>query len=61
MHRVIKEEFAGRTVIAITHMLKSVLYFDAVALIRGGTIVEYGSPHDLLASDSEFRQLYEKS
>lgn len=34
IHSIIKEEFAGYTVIAITHMLKSFLYFDAAAFIR---------------------------
>jgi ABC-type multidrug transport system fused ATPase/permease subunit len=53
MHTVIREEFFGRTIIAITHSLQSFLYFDRVALIKEGTIVEYGQPHDLVGSESE--------
>ncbi|TWU70999.1 hypothetical protein ED733_001433 [Metarhizium rileyi] len=34
MHCIIKEDFAGRTIMATTHVLQSSLYFDTVAVIK---------------------------
>jgi len=60
MQRVLREEFAGRTMIAIAHKLQTILDFDRVLLLDKGQIVETGNPQELLANDtSAFRALYE--
>ena len=60
MQRVLREEFAGRTMVAIAHKLQTILDFDRVLLLDKGQIVETGNPQELLANDmSAFRALYE--
>lgn len=60
MQRVLRDEFKGRTVIAIAHKLHTVLDFDRVVLLDKGRVVETGNPQELLATPtSAFRTLYE--
>jgi ATP-binding cassette subfamily C (CFTR/MRP) protein 1 len=59
LQRIIREKFASHTVIAIVHKLESILDFDKVALLDGGELVEFDSPHALLSQPtSAFSQLY---
>jgi ATP-binding cassette, subfamily C (CFTR/MRP), member 1 len=48
MQRVIREEFAGRTIIAIAHRLETILDFDQVVVMDAGRIVEVGEPGRLV-------------
>ncbi|KAB5515468.1 P-loop containing nucleoside triphosphate hydrolase protein [Coniochaeta sp. 2T2.1] len=60
IRQVVREEFAGRTVIAVVHRLGAVADFDRVAVMGGGgRLLEWDSPEALLARDSEFRRLWE--
>ena len=61
MQRVIREEFADRTIIVVAHRLDTILDFDRVAVLDDGMLVEYDSPTTLLRTDSAFRRLYGKS
>ena len=47
----------GRTVLVIAHRLATVQNADAVALLRGGKIVEHGRPSELLRRRSEFAEM----
>ncbi|KAG9231678.1 putative multidrug resistance-associated protein [Amylocarpus encephaloides] len=58
MQRVIREEFAGSTIIAIAHRLDTILDFDKVAVLSEGQLVEFDSPQVLLEQPSAFRELY---
>ncbi|KAK2738485.1 hypothetical protein FQN57_007000 [Myotisia sp. PD_48] len=59
MQRVLREEFRGRTIIAITHKLNTVLDYDRIVLLDKGQIIETGNPQDLLATPtSAFKELY---
>ena len=60
MQKIIHEEFATYTVIAITHHLHAALDFaDRVAVLDKGTIVEVGAPKELLERpNGTFRKLY---
>jgi ATP-binding cassette subfamily C (CFTR/MRP) protein 1 len=58
MQRVVREEFAGATIIAIAHRLDTILDFDKVAVLSEGTLVEFDSPQALLDQPSAFRELY---
>lgn len=60
MFRVIKEDFAHATVLAVTHRLKCIRDFDRVAVMDAGRIIESGSPAELLRSPSHFKDLWEK-
>lgn len=59
IRRVVREEFAGCTVIAVVHRLAAVADFDRVAVMSAGRLVEWDSPRALLAQDSEFRRLWD--
>jgi ABC-type multidrug transport system fused ATPase/permease subunit len=59
MREVIREEFAGCTVIAIVHRLGAVADFDRVAVVDSGRVVEWDSPKALLERDSEFKRLWD--
>jgi ATP-binding cassette subfamily B protein len=47
----------GRTVIAIAHRLSTVRGFDRIVLLRGGRVMEDGSPDQLLSRDGPYRRL----
>ncbi|KAM3069136.1 hypothetical protein ACMFMG_010661 [Clarireedia jacksonii] len=59
MQKVIREEFAGCTIIAVAHRLNTILDFDRVVLLGKGEIMEIGSPDELLQRHGAFRELYD--
>jgi ATP-binding cassette, subfamily C (CFTR/MRP), member 1 len=59
MQRIIRTEFADRTIIAIAHRLDTIVDFDKIAVLEKGVLIEYGSPAELLSKRSHFRNLYE--
>jgi ABC-type multidrug transport system fused ATPase/permease subunit len=61
MQELIDEQFKGKTVIAIAHRLDTILDFDAVVVMDGGRIAEWGEPRSLLTRDSLFNSLYRET
>jgi ATP-binding cassette subfamily C (CFTR/MRP) protein 1 len=61
MQQIIREKFSSHTIIAVAHKLESILDYDKVALLDDGKIVEFGTPYDLLSSQSAFSRLYYSS
>lgn len=62
MQRIIRERFSNHTIIAVAHKLDTILDFDKVILLEGGTLIEFDSPHELLADPaSAFHKLYYSS
>ncbi|PQE04288.1 hypothetical protein CJF31_00011699 [Rutstroemia sp. NJR-2017a BVV2] len=59
MQKVIREEFAGCTIIAVAHRLNTILDFDRVVLLGKGEVVEIGKPDELLQRNGAFRELYD--
>ncbi|GKZ32476.1 hypothetical protein AbraIFM66950_001929 [Aspergillus brasiliensis] len=56
--RIIHREFAGYTIIMISHRLEVVLDFDRVLVMDSGLLVEDGNPKELARMDnSRFREL----
>jgi ATP-binding cassette subfamily C (CFTR/MRP) protein 1 len=55
----IQTHWSGRTVIAVAHRLRSIVGFDRVLVLRDGRILEFDSPARLLATESEFKKLYD--
>ncbi|OJJ96437.1 hypothetical protein ASPACDRAFT_54364 [Aspergillus aculeatus ATCC 16872] len=59
MQRVIREDFAGCTVLAVAHRLETIRDFDRVAVMHEGQLVEFDTPEALLSTDTAFRRLYQ--
>jgi ABC-type multidrug transport system fused ATPase/permease subunit len=59
MQDIIRTHFKDRTVLAITHRLKTVLDFDKVIVMEESGVIETGSPRELLARPSAFKDLLE--
>lgn len=55
---VIESAFKGHTVISIVHRFARMEYFDRVAVLNQGRIVEYDMPKALLNRESAFRELF---
>lgn len=59
MMRLLRTEFAGWTMIAIAHRLKSVVDFDKVVVLDKGSIIEEGTPKELLKDvRTNFARMY---
>ncbi|EAT78337.2 hypothetical protein SNOG_14100 [Parastagonospora nodorum SN15] len=61
MQELIDQQFKSKTVIAIAHRLDTILDFDAVVVMDGGRIAEWGKPRSLLTRDSLFNSLYRET
>ena len=55
----IREQWKDCTVISVIHRLRSIQSFDKVVVLRDGRVLEFDSPSNLLATQSEFRKIYE--
>ena len=55
--RLLWEDFADCTVVAVTHRLQSVREFDIVGVVDEGRLVEFESPSVLVERESAFRRL----
>ncbi|KAH7346292.1 putative ATP-binding cassette transporter [Rhexocercosporidium sp. MPI-PUGE-AT-0058] len=59
IQKVIREEFAGATLVVVAHRLDTIMDFDRVVVISDGRVLEVGEPRGLLETrDSFFRELY---
>ena len=58
MLEIIEEECSTQTVIAVVHRLRYIEWFDRVAFLQHGRLVEFDAPDTLLARESHFRELY---
>lgn len=57
LQRIVREEFAGFTVIAVAHRLNTILDSDVVIVMDAGRVVEVGPPGDLIEKGRWFVQL----
>jgi len=59
--RVVREEFAGWTMVSVAHRLRTIRDCDLVVVMDDGRIVEVGRPRELeLVEDSVWRQMIGK-
>ncbi|KAF5123587.1 ABC transporter gloK [Metarhizium anisopliae] len=60
MVKVLEEEFAHHTVLSVVHRLNTVLKYDQVVVLDGGTVAEVGKPETLLQDQNgRFRALWD--
>ena len=57
MQRVMRTEFAGWTIVEVTHRIESILDADVVAVLQAGRLVEFGKPSELMARMSALREM----
>ncbi|CDZ61956.1 Hypothetical protein NGAL_HAMBI2566_47990 [Neorhizobium galegae bv. orientalis] len=50
----------GKTVIAIAHRLSTIAKMDRIVVLDGGSIVEEGTPAELVERDGLFSRLWER-
>lgn len=58
IQRIIETEFRDHTIISVLHRLKHIRYFDRVAVLKEGRLVECGPTQTLLEAESALRALY---
>ena len=59
MQEVIRTEFSDCTIIMIAHRIDTLLDFGKVAVLDGGSLVEFGAPEELLKDEGgAFTRLY---
>ncbi|KAI8814938.1 P-loop containing nucleoside triphosphate hydrolase protein [Cladochytrium replicatum] len=51
IQRIIREELDGATLLTIAHRLKTIIDFDKVLVLNHSSVVESGTPHELLQED----------
>ncbi|KAJ3118107.1 hypothetical protein HDU96_003875 [Phlyctochytrium bullatum] len=62
IQQTIREEFSDCTVITIAHRLKTIADYDRVVVLDHGSVIENGSPFELLqSSSSPFRKMCEET
>jgi ATP-binding cassette, subfamily C (CFTR/MRP), member 1 len=49
IQKTIREQFRDRTVLTIAHRINTILDYDRVMVLKNGKIVEFDTPHALLA------------
>jgi ABC-type multidrug transport system fused ATPase/permease subunit len=59
MQGIIRREFAGWTIVMVSHRLDVVMAFDRVVVMDAGAVVEEGAPRELVEVEgSRFRDLW---
>ena len=60
MQRIIKDKFAGKTIITVAHRLQTIMDYDRIVVMHEGRIVEVGTPKNLLEkANGHFKELWE--
>lgn len=57
VQHAIRTEFAGRTIVAIAHRLRSVLAFDRILVMDAGSVAEIGPPLELFDCGGQFAEI----
>lgn len=58
LQKTIAKSFAGSTVIAVAHRLETVIDYDRILVLGGGSRLEYDVPWELLSNnDSHFTKM----
>ena len=57
LQKSVKENFDGSTIIAVAHRLDTVIGYDKILVLGGGSVLEYGSPCELIQTDGHFASM----
>ena len=54
LQEAVSKSFRGATILAVAHRLDTVIDFDKILVLGHGSVLEYGSPHELITSGGAF-------
>lgn len=54
LQEAVAKSFQGATILAVAHRLDTVIDFDKILVLGSGGVLEYGSPHELIAKGGAF-------
>ena len=57
----VAKNFQGATILAIAHRLDTIIDYDKVLVLGSGSVLEYGSPHDLITSGGAFSSMIDET
>ena len=61
MQSMLREEFKGCTVIVVAHRLETVVCCDKIVVMGDGSVIEQGSPKDLIIHNGAFKSLVDST
>ncbi len=57
LQEAVSKSFADATIVAVAHRLDTVIDYDKILVLGDGRVLEYGSPHELIASNGAFASM----
>ena len=61
IQEVLATEFKDCTIITIAHRLETVLDYDKIIVLQNGSLVEEGTPDELLQAKGEFYEMAQEA
>jgi ATP-binding cassette subfamily C (CFTR/MRP) protein 4 len=57
LQEAVSNSFKGATILAVAHRLDTVIDYDKILVLGKGSVIEYGSPHELILKGGAFCQM----
>eukprot|EP00804_Cyclotella_cryptica_P025547 CCRYP_002799-RD/>CCRYP_002799-RD protein AED:0.04 eAED:0.04 QI:9542/1/0.92/1/0.58/0.38/13/0/494 len=57
LQEAVSHKFLGATIIAVAHRLDTVIDYDKILVLGNGSVLQYGSPHELIQKGGAFASL----
>lgn len=57
LQEAVAQSFQGATIIAVAHRLDTVIDYDKILVLGNGSVLEYGSPHELIQKGGAFASM----
>jgi ATP-binding cassette subfamily C (CFTR/MRP) protein 4 len=57
LQEAVSKSFKGATILAVAHRLDTVIDYDKILVLGSGSVLEYGSPHELIMKGGAFRRM----
>ena len=56
-----KENFDGATILSVAHRLDTIIGYDKILVLGQGSVLEYGSPFDLIQQGGDFASMVKET
>ena len=57
LQEAVSKSFQGATIIAVAHRLDTVIGYDKILVLGHGSVLEYGTPHELVEKGGDFASM----